>query len=39
MTNVGGHQYLGGTMQEPDKHLHQIRFEILIISDNYGGHR
>ena len=40
MTDVGGrHQYLGGTIQEHDKHLPQYGFDSLIISGSYGGHR
>ena len=37
MDNVGGHQYLGGTIQDYDEYLHQIP-DILIISGSYGGH-
>ena len=49
MANVnlggGGHQYLGGTIQEHDKHLHQIwiryfnYFWLLLMMDNDDSRR
>ena len=33
MTNEGGHQYLGDTIQEHDEYLHQIwiRYQLFLV--------
>ena len=39
MDNVGGNQYLGGTIQNYDEHCTKYGSDILIISGSYGGHK